>query len=244
MTLKAILFDKDGTLLDYHATWTSVNLEAALRAANGDKALARQLLAVADADPQTGRAAAGGLLAAGNTAEIVDAWISQGVTTPRDALIATIDRIFTDAMQRAVPIDGGLEMIRTLHAHGYVMGVASSDSAVAIGVFLESAGLAPYFQFIAGYDSGYGHKPDPAALIAFGRKFGMDPGSIAMVGDNIQDLQLGRRGGAGLVIGVLSGTGGIEALAPLADSVIGDISQLDQVLALDAAQPKLAGRSG
>ncbi|MEX3313560.1 HAD family hydrolase [Sulfitobacter sp. PS-8MA] len=226
MTIKAILFDKDGTLLDYHATWTEVNLKAATTAARGDADLARELLIVAHADPETGRAEAGGLFAAGNSAEIAEAWIAQGVGWSRAALITCIDEIFTAAMQNAVPIPGGAAVINALAAQGYVMGVASSDSAAAIEVFLDHAGLAENFVFIAGYDSGHGHKPDPAALLAFAEELGLAPREVAMVGDNIQDLQLGRDSGAGRVIGVLSGTGGRAELAPLATDILPDISHL------------------
>ena len=106
MTIKAILFDKDGTLLDYHATWTEVNLKAATTAARGEADLARELLMLADADPETGRAEAGGLFAAGNSAEIAEAWISQEVDWSRAALIACIDEIFTAAKRCAYPRRG------------------------------------------------------------------------------------------------------------------------------------------
>ncbi|WP_113912867.1 HAD family hydrolase [Roseovarius dicentrarchi] len=230
MTIKTILFDKDGTLLDYHATWTSINLQAAEFAAGGDPALARRLLALADADPDTGRADAGGLFAAGNSAEIADAWLAECEALTRADLTAGIDSIFTHAMRTAVPIQGGYDAIRALHAQGYKMGVASSDSAEAIRVFLQSAGLTPYFQFIAGYDSGYGHKPDPGALYAFCHETRTAPAAAAMVGDNIQDLQLARSGGAGLAVGVLSGTGTEDKLRPLADVIIPDISHLERVI--------------
>ncbi|WP_108483367.1 HAD family hydrolase [Oceaniglobus ichthyenteri] len=236
MTIKAILFDKDGTLLDYHATWTEVNLQAAKVGARGNPALARQLLALADADPDTGMAKAGGLLAAGNSAQIAQAWITHGVAWTLESLGAQIDEIFVDAMHRAIPIPGGAGLIRTLAAQGIIMGVASSDSAAAIRVFLDSVGLAEYFQFIAGYDSGYGHKPDPAALLAFADEIGAAPNEIAMVGDNIQDLQLGRDAGAGMVVGVLSGTGSAVELAPLATVVVPDISHLAQLLSKGVVQ--------
>jgi phosphoglycolate phosphatase len=35
-TLKAILFDKDGTLVDFDRTWADTNRKAALIAADGD----------------------------------------------------------------------------------------------------------------------------------------------------------------------------------------------------------------
>lgn len=139
--------------------------------------------------------------------------------------------IFTDAMRSAVPIVGGRETIQALHAQGYIMGVASSDSETAIDVFLEHAGLAPYFTFIAGYDSGFGHKPAPGMLTAFCNAIDMDPAHAAVVGDNVQDLQLARSGGAGMGIGVLSGTGTESELTHLADAMIPDISHLESVFA-------------
>ena len=146
-------------------------------------------------------------------------------------MIDAIDRIFTDAMRRAVPIAGGHEVIRALHAEGYVMGLASSDSEAAIDVFLENSGLAPYFQFTAGYDSGFGHKPSPGMLSAFCSSMGTPAQDTATVGDNVQNLQLARAGNAGLAIGVLSGTGTQATLAPLADIINPDISHLERAFA-------------
>jgi hypothetical protein len=65
--IRGLLFDKDGTLLDYEASWPPINREAGLLAAQGDAALASRLLRAAGADPATGLAVADSLLAAGNT---------------------------------------------------------------------------------------------------------------------------------------------------------------------------------
>ena len=43
-TITGILFDKDGTLLDYVKSWVPVNYELARIAARGDDDLARVLL--------------------------------------------------------------------------------------------------------------------------------------------------------------------------------------------------------
>ena len=44
MAIRGILFDKDGTIIDYWRTWVPINREAALYAAGGDKAVADELL--------------------------------------------------------------------------------------------------------------------------------------------------------------------------------------------------------
>ena len=55
-----------------------------------------------------------------------------------------------------------------------------------------------------------------------------------MVGDNRHDLEMARAGGAGLAVGVLSGTGTREALPPLADVVLDSVADLPAYLATRA----------
>ena len=90
--------------------------------------------------------------------------------------------------------------------------------------------LLELFDFLAGYDSGHGTKPAPDMVHAFGRETGLSVGEIAVVGDNLHDLVMGRAAGAGLVVGVLTGTGGREELATLADHVLDGITGLGALL--------------
>ncbi|MCH7793725.1 MAG: hypothetical protein IH900_01095, partial [Proteobacteria bacterium] len=52
VAIRGILFDKDGTLLDYAATWMTANRVAALAAAGGDRALSERLLIAGGYDPK------------------------------------------------------------------------------------------------------------------------------------------------------------------------------------------------
>ena len=85
MKIRGILFDKDGTILDYARTWVPINREAALHAASGDEALAAELLRAHGQDPDTGAVVGGSLLAAGSIAEIADAFAAHlGERTPAE----------------------------------------------------------------------------------------------------------------------------------------------------------------
>jgi phosphoglycolate phosphatase len=55
---------------------------------------------------------------------------------------------------------------------------------------------------------------------------------VAVVGDNLHDLEMARAAGAGLAVGVLSGTSAIDELGPHADHVIASIAELPEVLGL------------
>lgn len=228
--IHGVLFDKDGTLLHFEETWGRNNRTAALMAAEGDSDLAQRLLVAAGVDPETGRTRSGSVLAAGNTSEIADLWAAIGACVPRARLVSELDIIFGNSMKQASAIEGTEALLENLRSKGLKLGVASSDSETAIRVFLKTTGLAHHFDFVTGYDTGHGHKPDPGMLVAFCEACGLPSGTVAVVGDNPQDMMMARSGRAGLAVGVLTGTGSEEELRSLADVVLADITGLSDLL--------------
>lgn len=228
-TIKAVLFDKDGTLLKYNETWAPTNMKVARLAAKGNETIAVRLLTSTGLDPESGMVQAGSILGAGNTEEIAEMWIQNGALFLKNELINMLDKEFSRAMQDAVPVNGLVQIINQLHQSGYKLGVASSDSENAIRVFLKQMGLAAHFSFVCGYDSGFGHKPDAGMFDAFCKSVKFSSDQVAMIGDNPQDMQMAKAGNAGMSIGVLSGNGTHEDLNLLADMVIGDIFQLSEI---------------
>lgn len=230
--IKAILFDKDGTLLKYDETWGPVNRRAALAAAGGDQDLANLFLVATGYDPETRTVQVGSTLGAGNSEEIACAWHRLGAICSKAELIELLDQQFSEAMREAVPVSNIEGVTKAFHASGYTLGVASSDSEQAISVFLASQGVSSFYTFVAGYNSGYGHKPEPGMFIAFCEQHGLIPSQVAMVGDNPQDIEMARRSNAGLCIAVLSGNGTAADLGPLADITLNDVSELPALFGL------------
>ena len=77
MTYRGIVFDKDGTLLDFNRTWLPIYHHAAREFAGDDRELALQLLSSHGFDSVRERFLGGSLLAAGNNREIAIAWAEQ-----------------------------------------------------------------------------------------------------------------------------------------------------------------------
>jgi phosphoglycolate phosphatase len=230
-TIKGILFDKDGTLLDYYATWMPVNLAAALAASRGDRRLAERLLAAGGFDPKSGRIAAGSPLAAGGTREIATVFAAHLPGRTVDSLVPEIDAIFIEGgREQGVAVPGLTATMRRLKARGLKLGVATSDSEAGAHGSLAPFQVLEMMDFIAGYDSGFGVKPHPGALEGFCRATGLIAREVAVVGDNLHDLQMGRAGGSGLVVGVLTGTSERHELAPHADHVLHSIADLEALL--------------
>jgi phosphoglycolate phosphatase len=229
--IKAVLFDKDGTLIDFEATWGPVNQRIGLFAAGGDAAAAARILDRCGVDPSSGRTRPESPLAVAAADEIADALIAAGAIPPRGELLEQLHGLFTDAAHSSVPLADTPALFMQLKAAGLRLGVASSDTAAAVEAALHGLGIASLVDFHCGYDSGFGPKPQPGMLLAFANACNVDPRDVAMVGDSSHDLIMARSAGAGLAIGVLSGTGTRATLDSLADAVLGSISDLPDLLA-------------
>lgn len=229
--IRGLLFDKDGTLFDFHRTWFPVMQEAALLAAAGKDDFAAVLLERGGYDYSTQRFLPDSLIAAGNTADLASLWCNLGVRMKEPALCRELDRLFVSQGPRhAVPVTVLSTYFRKLQKQGFTAGIATNDSYRAAcetaGHFDFQASLA----YIAGYDSGHGAKPEPGMALAFCAQTGIPPHEAAMIGDSRHDIETARRAGYGLVVGVLTGAGTRDTLEPFADIVVPDIMALPGLL--------------
>ena len=227
MKIRGILFDKDGTLLDYWKTWLPINRTIAMFAAGGNARLAAELLRAGGHDPETDRVTPGTVLAAGSHDEVADVFADiLKERTPRD-LAVHIERLFREGgAKHSVLIDGVPDVLRQLKARGVTMGVATNDSIGGLKASLAPHGLLGEFTFLVGCDSGYGAKPEPGMALAFCEVAGLRPEEVAIVGDAVHDLEMGRRAGLGLKIGVTTGTSPRAELEPHADVVLEGLGEL------------------
>lgn len=224
--IRAILFDKDGTLIDFHKSWGPVLRDAAMHAANGDTALAARMMQAGGLDPDSLITRADTVFAAGNTQDIARLFISLGAAITEPELIAALDARFIAAAENGVPVTDLAALFATLSNKGFRLGIASSDSEEAIWRLVRHHGLLKLVDFVSGYDSGFGHKPEAGMALGFAQQIAHAPDEIAMVGDNLSDMRMGRAAGCGLNLAVLTGTGSAHTLSPEADVVLASISEL------------------
>lgn len=229
--IKGLLFDKDGTLFDFHRSWTSVFGDAANRLAHGDEALAQHLMVAGGYDVPSGRIAAGSIFAAGDTRDLAEAWRSHLTAWENDDLVSWLDVLFAEmGPDASVPVTDLATFFAELKARGLILGVATNDSYASAMAAVERFDFGPHLSFCCGYDSGHGSKPGPGMVQAFCRETGLEAPSVAVIGDNTHDLEMARAAGAGLAIGVLTGTSGRDDLMPFADMVIDSIALLPEIL--------------
>jgi len=230
MPIAGILFDKDGTLLDYWKSWIPVNRKLALYAAGGDQVLADHLMRACGMDPETGHVIPDSLLAAGNTEQIAEGLVAAGAKVSAYDLVHNLDGLFSEAATNAVPVTDLAAFFARMKAKGLKLGVASSDNELSIRRTAERFGFLDHLDYIAGYDSGYGCKPEPGMVHGFLAATGLEADQVAVVGDNNHDMHMGRNAGAGMTVGVLTGTGTRESLSALSDHCLDDITGLEAIL--------------
>lgn len=233
MSIKAILFDKDGTLLDFHATWVPAYRSAAQAVSRdaGRPDLADRLLTIGGYDHASGRCKPGQVLASGANRDIAGLWAQTcGLDDPMP-LLARIEDIFArEAAGRAVPVGDLSSLFTRLIARGLQLGIATMDSEALAHATVSRLGIDEFLSFVCGYDSGFGVKPGPGMVNAFCDRLALVPAEVLVVGDTLHDLHMGRAAGAGLVVGVLSGTGTRGLFESHCDHILDDVLVLESVI--------------
>jgi phosphoglycolate phosphatase len=232
--ITGILFDKDGTLFDFQATWGKV-IEQALDRLAPDRETWCRMADLGGYDAVRGRFLPGSPVVAGATSDIGVLWAE----FRPDLGARSIERLIDDAALDALASPESLfpaipdlpALLAGLRGEGYSLGVATHDSERGARLQLAAAGAIEAFDFIAGYDSGHGLKPGPGMLLAFAAATGIDPAGVVMVGDSRHDLEVARNARAALAVGVLTGPAAHEDLAPYADHVLASIGDLPALLA-------------
>jgi phosphoglycolate phosphatase len=223
MTVRGVLFDKDGTLFDFRRSWSGWTRTTLLTICGGDQDAAQALSGRIGYDFENGSFFPGSPVIAGSVSDIARALSAAGVT----ADLARLERWLAARAARArmVPAVPLGPLLGRLRRRGLMLGVATNDARAAAIAHLEQLEIVDFFHFVAGYDSGFGAKPRPDMCRAFADAAGVPAADCVMVGDSAHDLVAGRAAGMP-TLGVLTGPARRDDLAPLADAVLRDIGML------------------
>jgi len=221
--IKGLVFDKDGTLFHFGASWDRWAGETIDLLAKGDPQAKSALCAAVGFDSGRQTLLPSSPIIAATLAEVAALMLPHTTGFTQSQLAGYLDETAaTAAMVPAVPLAPLLDQFK---ARSLMLGVATNDSVTSARAHLKSAEILHRFDFVAGYDSGHGGKPAPGMLLAFCMATGLPTDQVAMVGDSTHDLGAGRAAGM-TTIGVLTGPAGAATLAPLADIVLSNIGEI------------------
>ena len=221
--IKGVIFDKDGTLFDFKASWVGWTRQVLSDLAGADHVKARDLGHRIGFDLDHDAFASDSVVIAGTTEEIAAELVGALPDTDPCYLVGELNRIAAEATQvEAVPL---VPLLAELLHRDVTCGVVTNDSVDPARAHLRASGVLDAFDFVAGFDSGYGAKPSPGGLLAFCEVVGLFPAEVVMVGDSLHDLFAARAAGVGAVA-VLTGIATADDLSPHADAVLPNIGGL------------------
>jgi len=233
--IRAILFDKDGTLLDFERTWLPVALQVvdqlmADHQVKGEEIRRQMLLSIGVTDT---RILADGFLAQGTNRSIAQALYrvleSHGAMVSREEFVERSTDLFNRiaAAGRIYPTEEGLErLLEDLKNRGFLIGLATADTEHSAHNCLSALGIDAYFDFVGADNGEINPKPHPEMMESFCRQYRLKPREVVMVGDTPTDMKFGHGAGAGFLVGVLCGTGTAGDLSPWADVLVDKVSDI------------------
>ena len=229
MAIKAVLFDKDGTLIDVNGTWVPF-YKAMLKQEQGlSSAEVETKMIAAGLDPVTNTFRAGSTLAGGTTRQLVALWWPDASADEHEKITYRLDHEFAPlALSHLTPLMPLPPVFEALKALGLQLGVATNDGEVSAKRHMDALKVAHFFTAILGADSVAMPKPSGQMVQMFAERAGILPHEIAMAGDNTHDLEEARNGGAGLAIGVLTGNAQRHHLEHHADHIFDSIAHLPE----------------
>lgn len=226
-----VIFDKDGTLIDFNFMWASWVVELAQRlerAAN--VSLAGELFAAMGYDPARHSVIAGSPLAAHSIANLyqLTARVVHNVgLSPEAALRATNEAWFVpDPIRMARPLADLPKLFSALRAREILIGIATSDDRKSTVETLRALGIFEMVDALVSADDGLPNKPAPDMLLRVCDELHVAPASSVMIGDSVADMQAARAAGMALRVAVLSGVSSRAQIEKDAEVILENVQDL------------------
>ncbi|GAB3474086.1 N-acetylmuramic acid 6-phosphate phosphatase MupP [Azotobacter salinestris] len=180
MTLRAVLFDMDGTLLD-----TAPDFIAIIQAMRTDRGL-----------PPADERAIRHVVSGGARAMIMAAFAVEPSAAEFEALrLEFLERYQEHCAVLTRPYAGMEELLADIERARLLWGVVTNKPLRFAEPIMQRLGLAERSAVLICPDHVKNSKPDPEPMILACSRLGLAPASVLFVGDDLRDIESGRAAG-------------------------------------------------
>lgn len=228
---RAVIFDKDGTLIDFDFMWGTWTLQLAERLKSVTNLDARQALCSSYGyDLVHKKILPDGKLTYTSMWRLREMMVevAQSLGLSENASRCAVEEAWfvPDPVALAKPFTDIRRLFANITRRGIKIAIATTDDRDPTKAMLAAFGVENLVDTMVCADDGIQAKPAPDMVQAICERLAVDPCKTIVIGDTVADLQMARAAGAGYVIGVLSGMGSLASLTPLADILIDNIDSL------------------
>lgn len=228
-----IIFDKDGTLIDFDFMWGTWTLQLAERVRTVTGLDVRATLCSSYGYDMNRRK----ILPDGKLTctpmwrlreMIFEVAQSFGLSEAQSRFTVEQAWFVPDPVTLAKPFTDVHKLFTNIRHRGIKIAIATTDDRAPTEAMLRAFGVAGLVDTMVCADDGIKAKPAPDMVRTICSRLNVDSGRSIVIGDTVADMQMAHSAGVGYVIGVLSGVGLLEHLTPLADILIDTVDTLQE----------------
>lgn len=238
--IEAVIFDKDGTLIDVHHYWSSmIKMRATLIVKKwfsgvDSEQIRCDLIYAMGVDLTSGKIKPNGPVGIKNRSFIVDVAAkivrSNKINVSNDDIEEVFIQVDQNTSDNILPLlkllPHAMKLLDDLHRCGVTIMLATTDITSRARLAMKALGIEHFFSEIIGGDAVNSTKPSPDLALTVIERCGVDKGKTVVVGDHPVDIQMGVSGGVGYNIGVLTGLSGVIAFDELDCFVVDDLKSI------------------
>ena len=207
---QAIIFDKDGTLIDFDAMWGGwvVYLAEQLHLVSGLNVREPLCLAMGY-DGYHKKVLAHGKLAATPMSQLyrltVEVMQSLGLSEAAAEKAVEAGWCIPDPVILAKQFTDTRALFGQLHGKGILIGIATTDDRAPTQAMIEAFDIEEYISTMVCADDGIKAKPAPDMVLTICERMKIDPALVMVVGDTTADLKMARSAEIGTIVQVCAG---------------------------------------
>ena len=231
-----IIFDNDGTLLDFRQTWLSVFRELVnlmLVKTGPSENLSKRIQDMLGMDFEKWDIDGNGPLAMGTSFEVENLLAGsvylEGIRWDNAVEIVkqTVKEVFTGPIREKnlIPSKGAIETLKLVKQRGFLTALATNDNTIDAKNDMNALGALPYLDVVVGADSVSNTKPAPDMILHICELLGKKPEDSIMIGDTMMDAIMGANAGVKINIGIAEIVPA-EVLATRTDVVIMSLNEI------------------
>jgi phosphoglycolate phosphatase len=232
---QAIIFDKDGTLIDFDAFWVNISTEAISDVLCSCGYVGISVEEILERyGVHNGETSVEGILCKGTYAQmgqiVCDVLKEHGYQPEADAIIKLVTDMHIKHMDAGKVVSTCPDLpgvMKRLKVLGLKLAVVTTDNRQMTMKCLSELGVTEFFDVIYTDDGTIPTKPDSACAEDFCRRFDLEKERILMVGDTLTDVAFAKNTGISM-IAVAKRKENRDLLLKHTDVVLPDVSYLEE----------------